>query len=48
MAKSPSRLKDRAVKRAISNLRENKKDRKAILNDYINMLNLHLQDRLFF
>ena len=25
-----------------------KKDRKAILDDFINMLNLHLQDRLFF
>ncbi len=25
-----------------------KKDRKAILEDFINMLNLHLQDRLFF
>jgi len=28
--------------------RANKKTRKAILNDFINMLNLHLQDRLFF
>ena len=28
--------------------RTNKKDRKAILEDFINMLNLHLQDRLFF
>ena len=26
----------------------NKKDRKSILDDFINMLNLHLQDRLFF
>jgi len=25
-----------------------KKDRKAILEDFVNMLNLHLQDRLFF
>ena len=28
--------------------RTKKKDRKAILEDFINMLNLHLQDRLFF
>ena len=28
--------------------RAKKKDRKAILDDFINMLNLHLQDRLFF
>ena len=28
--------------------RAKKKDRKAILEDFINMLNLHLQDRLFF
>ncbi len=28
--------------------RTHKKDRKAILEDFINMLNLHLQDRLFF
>ena len=28
--------------------RTKKKDRKAILEDFINMINLHLQDRLFF
>ena len=28
--------------------RTDKKNRKAILEDFINMLNLHLQDRLFF
>ena len=28
--------------------RTKKKDRQAILEDFINMLNLHLQDRLFF
>ena len=28
--------------------RTKKKDRKSILEDFINMLNLHLQDRLFF
>ena len=28
--------------------RTKKKDRKVILEDFINMLNLHLQDRLFF